>query len=305
MKRNPIRQIVFPILAATIWGTAFVFQSVSADRIGPFSFNAIRGVIAAAMLAIVCLIAGRLRARGILPQKPRDCKQLLLGGICCGVALAVAANLQQMGLSDVSAGKCGFITAMYIVIVPVLGLFLRRRVTPLVWCSVALAVAGLYFLCIDGAFSIGKGDLYVLLCALVFSIHILLIDHFTQTVDGIELSCVQFVVLTVLSGIAALLTETVSWADIKSCMGAFLYVGILSGGVAYTLQILAQKGSNPTVVSLLLSLESVIATISGAIILGDRMSGREYLGCALMMVAVVLAQLPMPQRRAAAPCKEA
>ena len=225
-----------------------------------------------------------------MAKSPKD---LLLGGLCCGVVMATANFLQQTGLSQgTSVGKAGFITALYIVLVPILGLFLHKKVTVAVWISVALAAVGLYFLCMNEALTIEKSDLMVILCSLAFAVHILVIDHFTQKVNGVALSTAQFAVAAVVSGIAAALTETPTLAGIKECIWPLLYVGVMSGGVGYTLQILAQKDANPTVVSLLLSLESVFSVIAGAVILHDRLTGRELLGCGLMMLAVILAQLP-------------
>ena len=281
MKVNRIRQNVFPVLAALIWGTAFVAQSVAADSVEPFTFTAARSAVAFLFLLVLCLVFRALRRR-----------DLAVGGICCGVALTAAVNLQQMGLETTSSGKAGFITALYIVLVPIAGLFLHRKAPRAIWLSVALAVVGLYLLCVQESFSITQGDFYVLLCAFCFTGHILIIDHFTQKVDGVALSCAQFLVVTVLSAAMMLATESPNWAGLLECIGPILYVGIFSSGVGYTLQTLAQKDSNPAVVSLLLSLESVFATIAGALILGDRMSGKEYLGCVLMLAAVVLAQLP-------------
>lgn len=299
MKVNRIRQNVLPVLAALIWGTAFVAQSVGADYVEPFTFNAARSAVAFLFLLALCIVLRVLRRRGAAGTEVRSGsrKDLLAGGICCGVALTVAINLQQKGLETTTSGKAGFITALYIVIVPIVGIFLKKKAPKTIWISVALAVAGLYCLCITEDFTITGGDFYILLCAFSFSAHILVIDHFTQKVDGVELSCAQFLVVTVLSSIGMLATETPSAEALRICIGPILYVGILSSGVAYTLQILAQKDSNPTVVSLLLSLESVFATLAGAIILHDQMSGKEYFGCVLMLAAVVLAQLPEPRKR--------
>ena len=302
MKVNRIRQNVFPVLAALIWGTAFVAQSVSADLVEPFTFNAVRSAVAFAFLLVLCAVLRRRRSRDFADSAaPRSHarRDLVLGSICCGAALTLAANLQQKGLETTTSGKAGFITALYIVIVPVLGLLFRRRVPRAVWIGVVLAVAGLYCLCITEDLTITGGDLYILLCAFCFSAHILIIDHFTRKVDGVELSCGQFLVVTLLSLLGMVLTEDPSLDALLRCAGPILYVGLFSSGVAYTLQILAQKDSNPTVVSLLLSLESVFATVAGALILGDRMSGREYFGCLLMLAAVVLAQLP--ERKKPAP----
>jgi len=298
MRVNRVRQNLFPILAALIWGTAFVAQSMGANYVEAFTFNAARSLIAFVLLAAASLLLRRFRctpeerARRRAPRYRRD---LLVGGVCCGTALAVATNLQQKGLETTSSGKAGFITAMYIVIVPILGIFLKKHIPWTVWLGVAVAVAGLYCLCIqENSFSISTGDFYIVLCAVCFSVQILLIDHFANRVEGIELSCAQFFMVTVLSGIGMAATEHPSLAALRECIWPLLYVGVLSSCVAYTLQILAQKDSNPTVVSLLLSLEAVFATVAGALILHDRMTGREYLGCALMLVAVVLAQIPAP-----------
>ena len=281
MKINRVRQNVFPMLAALIWGTAFVAQSVGADYVEPFTFNTARSGVAFIFLLILCMVLRQARRRDFdAAAQPRSGsrRDLILGGICCGVALTVATNLQQKGLETTTSGKAGFITALYIVIVPIAGIFLKKKAPRIIWLSVALAVAGLYCLCITEDLTISTGDFYVLLCAFCFSAHILVIDYFTQKVDGVELSCIQFLVTTVLSGIGMLATEHPSLE-------------------AYTLQILAQKDSNPTVVSLLLSLESVFATLAGALILHDQMSGKEYFGCVLMLAAVVLAQLPVPTEK--------
>lgn len=297
MKRDPVRQILFPILAAAIWGTAFVAQSVSTGHVGPFTFNAARSIIAFFVLLGLCALFARVRKAKGQTSSTRSRRDLVIGGVCCGVVLAVATNFQQAGLGDTAPGKAGFITALYVVLVPVLGIFLRRRASLPVWIGAVLAVAGLYLLCIKENFSVETSDLLVLACAFVFALHIMCIDHFAQHVDGVELSCVQFLTAAIVSGIGAVIFETVSWDGIRQCILPILYVGIFSSGVAYTLQILAQKDSDPTVVSILLSLESVFSVIAGAIILGDKLSGREYLGCVLMFAAVILAQLPAPKKK--------
>ena len=295
MKVNRIRQNVLPVLAAFIWGTAFVAQSVGADYVEPFTFNAARSAIAFLFLLALCLVRRKMQ-KGIVESATKSWKDLAVGGICCGVALTVASNLQQKGLETTTSGKAGFITALYIVIVPIISIFLKKKAPRTIWLSVILAVAGLYCLCITEEFTITSGDFYILLCAFCFSAHILVIDYFTQKVDGVELSCVQMVMVTVLSALGMLVWESPTWEAVRLSMGPLLYAGIMSSAAGYTLQILAQKDSNPTVISLLLSLESVFATVSGALFLGDRMSGREYFGCALMFIAVVLAQLPARRR---------
>ena len=296
MRVNRVRQNVLPVLAAFIWGTAFVAQSVGAEYVEAFTFNAARSAIAFLFLLAVCLLLRKLgKGGGCTPAYWRD---LAVSGFCCGAALTIASYFQQKGLETTSSGKAGFITALYIVIVPVVGVFLKKKAPRTVWISVAMAVAGLYCLCVTEAFSVTRGDFYVLLCSFCYSAHILIIDYFTRKVDGVEMSCVQFLVCTVFSAVGMLAMETPSLPALMACIGPLLYVGIFSSGVAYTLQILAQKDSNPTVVSLLLSLESVFAVLAGAVILGDRMSGKEYFGCVLMLAAVVLAQLPEPKRMA-------
>ncbi|MDO5453157.1 MAG: DMT family transporter, partial [Eubacteriales bacterium] len=213
-----------------------------------------------------------------------------------GTMLTVAANLQQAGIALSGAGKSGFITALYVVLVPVLGIFLKKRVPARVWISVLIAVIGLYLLSIKpGEFTITRGDFLLILCALAFSFQIMTIDRYSLLVNGIELSCVQFAVVAIESGILMLLFSDVSLADFTAVIGPILYAGILSSGVAYTLQIISQKGANPTLVSLLMSLESVFAVLSGAIVLHEHLTGREYLGCVVMFAAIVLSQVPIEQ----------
>lgn len=302
MKHNQVRQVVFPILAAFIWGTAFVAQDMCADSIGTFTFNATRYFIAVLALLVVILIKDGLAKDkpSLSPiQKKAANKQLWLGGLCCGTALAVASNFQQAGLvAGTDAGKAGFITALYVVLVPLFGLFFKRKVNLSTWIAVVLSVVALYLLCIKGEFSLAPGDLLILVCAVCFAVHILVIDHFTAYCDGVKLSCIQFLFAGIISAICMFIFETVDFTAIWSCTLPLLYVGIFSCGVGYTLQILAQKDSNPTVVTILLSLESVFAVIAGAIILKQQMSVREYIGCAVMFAAVILAQIEFPSKKA-------
>lgn len=303
MKYNQMRQVVFPILAAFIWGTAFVAQDLCADSIGAFAFNATRYFIAVLALLVVILISDKLKKNKptlTAQEKKAANKQLWLGGLCCGAALAIASNFQQAGLvAGTDAGKAGFITALYVVLVPVFGLFFKRKVSLPTWIAVVLSVVALYLLCIKGDFSLAPGDLLVLVCAVCFAVHILVIDHFTAYCDGVKLSCLQFLFAGIISTICMFIFEDVDFAAILSCALPLLYVGIFSCGVGYTLQILAQKDSNPTVVTILLSLESVFAVIAGAIILKQQMTVREYIGCAIMFAAVILAQLQFPTRQKA------
>ena len=305
---NFVRHTILPIVAAFIWGTAFVSQVQGSERLDAFSFNMARSVVAAIFLfAVACgvrlwkkrhaLATGTYRER-TPAEKAAARKALLVSGAICGTMLTVAANLQQAGIAQSGAGKSGFITALYVVLVPVLGIFLKKRVAPHVWVSVLLAVIGLYFLSIKaGDFSIEQGDFFLILCALAFAFQIMTIDHFSGLVNGIELSCAQFIVVALESGILMLLFSEVSVADFLAVTGPILYAGLLSSGVAYTLQIISQKGANPTLVSLLMSLESVFAVVSGALILHERLTGREYLGCAIMFIAVVLSQIPLEKLR--------
>ena len=297
MNVNRVRQNVLPLVTAMIWGTAFVAQSVGAEYMGPFTFNTARAVIAFMFLLGLCgLRALWRRRRGETPAASSR-RDLVLGGLCCGTALSVASFFQQKGLETTTPGKAGFITALYIVLVPLAGLALGKKVPRALWLGVALAVAGLYCLCVTEELRVTGGDLYVLVCAFCFTAQILVVDHFTNRVDGVALSCVQFLVMTVLSAAGALTEALPPLELLPKYLGPVLYVGVFSSGVAYTLQILAQKDSNPAVVSLLMSMESLFAAIAGALILGNRMTGREYLGCALMLAAVVLAQLPYPLGR--------
>lgn len=304
MKHNQVRQVVFPIITAMIWGSSFVAQSTSTEHIGAFTFNAARSFVGFLALLVVVQIFRMVRKEPEIQQTPEEKKAgrkgLVLGGICCGIALALACNLQQLGMvAGASVGKTSFITTLYVVLVPICGLFLKKRVSPTVWISVLLAVAGLYCLCIKDSFSIAPSDLLVMLCAFGYTLHILVIDYFTQKVDGVKMSCIQFLSCAVLSAILMLIFEHPTWADITPCIGSILYVGVFSSGVAYTLQILAQKDSNPTIVALLLSLESVFGAVSGAIFLHETMTGKELVGCVLMLIAVVLAQIEFPSKKKA------
>ena len=293
MNRHFLKTTVAPTLAAAIWGTAFVGQSVCAEWIPPFTFNALRSAIACALLFAISRVRGAVKRRRGLAVPPTDRRGLWLGGALAGVFLAAASNLQQAALIDTAAGKAGFITALYVVLVPLLAaLLLRKRAGLRIWVSIAAAVAGLWLLCVRGGFALRSSDLLLLLCALMFAGQILSIDRFSPGADGIRFTCVEFFTAGVLSAILAALWETPTAAGVLKCVWPLLYVAVFSSGVAYTLQVVAQREGDPTLVSLLMSLESVFAVLGGAVILGDRLTGREYLGCALMFAAVVLAQLP-------------
>ena len=274
------------ILTATIWGVAFVAQSVGMDYVKPFTFNGVRSLLGAVVLLPVIYVMGRGKKGAGSP------KTLWLGGISCGLCLCVATSLQQIGIQYTTAGKAGFLTAMYIIIVPVLGLFLGKKSSPFVGISILLATVGLYLLSIKEGFNIGQGDICVILCAIVFSVHILVIDYFAPRCDGVKLSCIQFFVCGTISTIIALVFEKPEVSQIFSAWMPIAYAGIMSCGVAYTLQIIGQKGMNPTVASLLLSLESVISVLAGWVLLKQALSVKELIGCVIMFAAIILAQLP-------------
>lgn len=287
----------FLLGAAILWGFSFVVQAV--DKIAPFTFTATRSLIGAAVLVPVFLVMDGIRKkRGELPalspaERKEGRRDLLLGGVICGVVLCVATNLQQYGISmNLEAGKAGFITAMYIVLVPVIGLFLGKKSGIVIWISVALAVAGLYFICVKGGFTVNAGDVCLIGCAIAFSVHITVVDHFVNKADGVKLSCIQFLTNGVISLFAALLFErdAFSLRTLLSYYPTFLYMGIGSCGIAYTFQIIGQKGTNPTAASLIMSLESCFSLIFGMIVLGEMLTTREWIGIALMVVAILLTE---------------
>lgn len=301
-KEIPLKNSLYLLFTATIWGIAFVAQSVGMEYLGPFTFNSVRCLIGGAVLLPLIWVREKkavwIQASDTAEQKRIRKKNLVSGGICCGLLLFLASNFQQFGIQYTTVGKAGFITACYIVIVPVLGLFLGKKCSPFLWAAVFLALTGLYLLCITDGFSIGLGDLLVLVCALLFSFHILVIDHFSPLADGVKMSCIQFFICGILSGIAALFTESLEVSALFDAWVPLLYAGVLSCGVAYTLQIVGQRGMNPTVASLILSLESCISVLAGWILLGQKLSSREIFGCAVMFAAIVLAQLPQKRRTA-------
>lgn len=294
------------LLTAAIWGVAFVAQSVGMDYVGPFTFNTVRSLLGGIVLIPCIVLLKRINvgskdtaeaAEHASGDPAGQRKVLLTGGVACGVLLCIASNLQQFGIMYTSVGKSGFITAMYIVLVPVLGIFLKKKAGIKIWCSVAIAVGGLYLLCMtDSGFSIQKGDLLLLLGAVIFSFHILTIDYFSPKVDGVKMSCIQFFTCGILSMVCMFLFEQPQIGAILQAWMPIVYAGVLSCGVAYTLQIVGQKGMNPTVASLILSMESVISVIAGWLILHQKLSGRELLGCVLMFAAIILVQLPERKR---------
>lgn len=293
MKKNSLVGNLMLLTAAVIWGLAFVAQSVGVDRMAPMTFQFCRSFTAVLTLIPIILIGDRKKQDGKTFFKRFLDKRLLLGGLLCGLGMFLGNAFQQVGLVYTSPGKSGFITAMYIVLVPLLGLFLHQKLQGKVWLSVGLAVLGLYFLSISGAAAINIGDVLTLGCALFFAVQITCIDRVSPHVDCLRLSFLQTLVTCVLSFFSMLLFEGLDFSAVPNCVVPILYTGVLSMGIAYTLQITGQKkASNVALASLILSLESVFSALFGWLILKSALSPRELLGCGLVFAAIVLAQLP-------------
>lgn len=295
MNKFIIRQSCLLFLTAFIWGVAFVAQSAGMDYVGPFTFNAVRCILGGIVL-IPCIgiLSLHKKQKSDLSENK---KTLFIGGIMCGILLFTASSLQQFGILYTTAGKAGFITALYIIIVPVLSIFLHKKAGMKVWISVVIALCGLYLLCMQENLHLSQGDILLLLCSLTFSFHIMVIDYFAPKVDGVKMSCIQFFVCGILSAIGMILFENPNIGQILSGWLPILYGGIMSCGVAYTLQIIGQEGMNPTVASLILSMESVISVLAGWVLLHETLSRRELTGCVFMFAAIILAQLPERQKK--------
>ncbi len=293
MNKFTLRQSLLLLLTATIWGVAFVAQSVGMDYVGPFTFNGVRCILGGVvLLPYLAVSKSRVKKKDMVVDAKKSRRDLMIGGLLCGFILFLASNFQQIGLQYTTVGKAGFVTAMYIVIVPIIGIFLKKRAGLRVWLAVLIAIIGLYLLCMTGGFSLQFGDILVLLCAIIFSFHIIVVDHYSPIVDGVKMSCIQFFTCGSLSCILMFFLESPKISQIIAAGVPILYAGALSCGVAYTLQIVGQKGMNPTVASLIMSLESVISVLAGWILLGEKLTVREIFGCLLMFTAIVLAQLP-------------
>ena len=301
MNKKTLKGIVLLFITAFVWGVAFVAQSVGMEHLNAFAFNSIRNLIGAVVLLPVILFRQKTLANSqtdktitSIKNNPKDC---ILGGLLCGIMLCIASNFQQMGIEHSTVGKAAFITTLYIVLVPILGIFLKRKLSLKTWIGVILAMFGLYMLCMkDEAFVLGTEDIYLLLCALFFSFQILLVEYYVQKVDGVILSVLQFLVCGILSGIGMLFTEIPTITDITSAGIPLLYAGVISCGVGYTLQIIGQRDVPSTVASLIMSLESVIAALAGWILLHEVLSPKELFGCALVFFAVILTQLPSKKK---------
>ena len=292
------------LFTALIWGSSFVAQKSGMDYIEPFTFNGIRMVIGGLVLIPFILLMDRKKARDGAAEPMSDEEKakarikIIAGGICCGLAIFVASSLQQFGVSYTTAGKAGFITTLYVVIVPIISVLLRKRVRPIMWLCVVLGAVGLYLLCMtDDSFKLAFGDMLVLLCAVAFAVHIMVVDHFAAKLDGTKLSCIQFLTSGILGLIGMAIFESPDINAILDCWLPILYAGVLSCGLGYTFQVIAQKYAEPTVASLLMSLESVFAVISGAILLHETMSMRELTGCAVIFAAVIISQLPEKKKK--------
>lgn len=295
-KKNSLGGILMLTACAFIWGTAFIAQSLGSDYAEPLTFNCARSVLATIFLLGCCFVIDKISGHPftILGTKdPLRRERLLKGGVLCGVALSLASFMQQLGIMYTTVGKSGFITALYIVLVPLLSfLVLRRSVSLLQWASVAVAAVGMYFICINEGFSINKGDFYTLICAFCFAGQIICVDKIITDLDGVRLSLVQFATCTVLNGVLMLIFENPSWSSVVQGWLPIAYAGIMSSGVAYTLQIVGQRHCAPVLACMLMSLESAFALLSGWLLLSQAMSAREIFGCALVFAAIMLAQIP-------------
>lgn len=328
--RNPLLLVI----TAIIWGVSFVAQSEGGDAVGCFSFNCIRSIIGGVVLIPVIKLlesfnnanevksdegdsarsvdvinnidvinnVDDIKFKSNTVRKRNFDKTLVCGGVCCGIILALASNLQQVGIHlGTPAGKAGFLTTCYILIVPIMGFFVGKKCGLNIWIGVVIALAGLYMLCINGDMQIQSSDIIVLICSVVFSLHIMVIDHYSPLVNGVKMSCIQFLVCGIVSAVPMVIVEMKpfsngfpSWIaqfDNFEAWIAILYAGVMSCGVAYTLQIVGQKGVNPTIASLILSMESVFAVVAGFIILGEALTKKEICGCVCMCIAIALAQI--------------
>lgn len=298
--KKQLRGSIILLLAAIIWGGAFVAQSEGMDYLSPFTYNCVRMLIGGVVLVPVILLSDLLRPREERLTAPANralLKRSLLGGVISGVILFGASAFQQFGIAQTTVGKAGFVTALYIVLVPIFGAFFKKKIPPITWLCVVIAIVGFYLLCIKEDFTVAPGDLLVLCCAVIYTFHILAIDRFTeQGVDGVVMADVQFFVCGLISLVCTLIFEEVSWSALLDAKWSLLYTGVLSCGAAFTFQIIGQRDCEPTAATLIMSLESVFSVLFGWLILHERLSGKELTGCALVFLAVILAQIPLPKK---------
>ena len=293
------------VLTALIWGSSFVAQRQGGSIVGPFTFNCVRSIIGGIVLIPVIAAIDKVKPSPRKPQNAGDRKILLIGGLCCGTMLFLASTMQQLGMfMGTTAGKSGFLTACYILIVPVLGIFFKRKCSWNIWIGIVITIGGLYLLCVKESLSLAASDLVTLVCALLFAGHIMVIDHFSPLVDGVRLSCIQFFACGILGFFPMVFCEIIpdgmaAWTSpfaSSQAWIALLYSGVMSCGVAYTLQIIGQNGLNPTLASMIMSLESVFSVLTGWLILDEQLGGREIMGCVLIFAAILLAQVPVGKK---------
>ena len=289
MKDSSLKGNLLLLITATIWGVAFVAQSVGMDYVGPFTFNGVRFLIGGIILIPCSFIFKRFDSG---EKKEQDKKKLIKAGFLCGLFMFGATTFQQFGIMQTSVGKTGFITALYVILVPILGIILGKKVGLRIWIGAVIAMVGFYLLCIKEGFSIAFGDILVFICAIIFALHIMTVDKYIPYVNGVMLSCIQFLVAGAISLVCMFVFETPSLSGILSAWQPILYAGIMSCGVAYTLQIIGQQYTNPFLASLILSLESVISVLAGWLFLGEMLTLKELAGCILVFAAIIIAQLP-------------
>lgn len=299
--KKQIRGSIILLLATVIWGSAFVSQSVGMDHIGPFTFQATRCMLAVIGLLLATVVADRFKKDNKTFLTRWTDPTLWKAGLLCGIPLFIACNLQQVGLVDTDAGKSGFLTAMYIVIVPVIGIFLKKKPTIMVPISVGLAVIGLYFLSCAGVTQINPGDLLIIGCAVMFAVQITFVDIFAKNVDALRLNTIQSFVCAILSAIIMLFTEKPTWDGIINCSLPLVHTGVLSMGLGYFLQIVGQQDLDSTPATLIMSLESVFAALFGVALLNETMTAREILGAILIFAAVILSQIPIKKKETVHP----
>ena len=299
MRKNKTIGSIMLLITSIIWGCAFVAQKVGMDYIGPFSFCGFRFLFSAFFLIIITICRDLIfyKKLTLFKMERQKRNKIFLGGILCGISLAIASNLQQYSIQETTAGKAGFITALYIVLVPILGIFIKKKVKIVEWISVVIAFISLILLCfqkgeLGGIFSIHSYDVGLLVCAIFFSIQILLIDYFAKDNDCLMLSTIQFIVCAIVSCLLMIIFEKPQVDQVKNAMIPLLYAGIASGGIAYTLQFIGQKYTRPIVASIIMSLESVVSLLAGMIIINESLTSRELWGCALMFMAIIISQIP-------------
>lgn len=297
-KRRGFPNVFFLLMGAVIWGFGFIAQRLGNQHIGPFTFNGIRFLLGALAVSPLLFIMRRKEKReGVNEQAldPKTKRTWLIASLVCGLALFAGSSFQQIGLINTEAGKAGFITALYIILVPLVGLFLGKKVGWQVWIALAFAIGGLYLLMVKGDFKVASSDLIILIGAFLWALHILSVDHFTQKVDGIRLAFGQFLVCGLLALTIAIVREPITWTGLKEALYPILFSGFIVAGIGFTFQVLGQRGTNPTIAALVMSLEAVFAVVGGILFLSELMSVQEWLGSGLMLIALVLAQVKLPK----------